>query len=1259
MRIGSRRAAVFLLCCLLLVLPSRAQQSLGNINGTVTDSSGAVMQGVSVKVHNVGTNEEVKGTTNSDGSFSFIDLPLGTYEVTFSKDGFKTAVYSNIVVQGNRTSTVNASMAPGPVAVTVMVTETSLRNETDTTNGYVVDEKIIEETPLGTGSFTQLAILSPGVHADFLGGAGSNSGLGNQAIFANGNRDTSNSFSLNGTSTNNLFNGNSSSQVGENRFVLNTGENFGSGGGIQTSTSIYDAIGQALPTPPPDAIQEISVNASMYDATQGNNSGAHINVTTKTGTNQLHGSAWEQWQNSDMNANYFFYNAAGPNPISGVPLLPRPFLNRNSFGTTVGGPIKKDKLFFFGSYQGVRIADQASSTKDVTVPLALTDDRSAQGIATALSSTYCNVAKPPAACPNLVQPTQINGAAMNLLNAKLPNGQFLIPSAQLGKTAAQTLGYDAVVQGPNSESTVNQAIGSVDYAVSSRDRLSAKYYFQNDPTSNPFGAVGSLLGFAQQLSAGSQVMSLSNTDVLSPSLTWEQHFGFTRLRAYAGTQQGFTPSSMGITLFGGATFPQLDISSADPNVARGLEFGPSTSFGDAGLFQNQWGGGSSLNWLKGKHTLSFGGQIDHTQLNIVNNNTNTDTLDFKTFLTFAEGTPLSGGDEFAGSADRYYRSDTASWYVNDNYKLRSNLTVTAGLRWDFDGPLSEKYGRLTGFDPSKYGYIQCMVGGLPGDPGTQTCDPGTDAITNSGLIVASNNKTAGTAGAGDTLMKNHQWGFAPRLGIAWSPLSKLTVRTGYGIYYDRGELFSYFSPPAGSGFNGPFGVTLAPPFVQAASVAKGATLSAPFGTTAPPPPPATGAAFLNYLPNLQQTACGFPGCWPTGNLFGPFLFGGYDIHNKLPYTQNWTVDLQYQLTNNWLFEVGYVGNHGTHLVMPVPFNEPQIATTASPVNGQIYSYGGTNLGSCCTLEPVFTNEFSGNAPLRVPFPGYDMNSALYEADGISNYNALQLQVKKRLSFGLQFTASYTWSHALDEQSGLGLFFTGNNPIDPRANYASSDFDQTHVFLINYSYTIPKLTSNKALGYAVNGWVIGGQTVAESGQPYSVYDFSGSIGSLYFGTDIELSNPIVPLKPGITPRQAQLQGTTGVNPGNPVLNVNDFAPVFVQPGTNGVPACDASGCDTFESLFGNTGRNIFRGPFQVRFDTSLAKEFPIKERFRLRFEADAFNLFNHPDFDAPNNDVTFFADFAPPPLATPEGSLGRIQGTIGSPRFLQLSLHLTF
>ncbi len=1199
-----------------------AQAILGAVTGTIKDASGASVPGARVQARNTGTNLQVTAETESNGSYSIANLPVGTYELTFTKQGFETETHTQVVVQGDRTTTVDGNLRVGAMTERVEVTGTPLMNQVDTTNGYVVDQMTIQQTPLGTGSFTQLAILAPGVHADFLGGAGSNAGLGNQAIFANGQRDTSNSFSLNGISTNNLFNGNSTSQVGENRFVLNTGENFGAGGEIQTSTSVYGAIGQALPTPPPEAIQEISVNAAMYDASQGANSGAHVSVITKSGTNQIHGDLYEKFQNGDMNAAPFFYNAS---PVIATKV---PFLNRNQYGATLGGPIKKNKLFYFLSYQGVRIADATDATKEVTVPLGLTNDRSDQGIINAINSSFGTT----------ITANQISPAAAALLNAKLKNGQYLIPSAQITNPGqAASLGYDAVTQGPNATSNVDQGIANIDFVASDKDRLTGKYYVQVNPTTNPFGAVGASLGFPQQLSAGSQVGSVENTIILTPALTWEQRAGFTRLHAYATTGQTFSPSQFGINLLGSATFPQLDISTADPTVGVGFEFGPSTSFGNAGMFQNQWEYGTTLNWVKGKHTLAFGVQWDHTQLNIINNNTSTDSLDFSTFTSFVEGS-VRTGTAFAGSANRYYRSDTIGAFVNDNYKIRSNLTLTMGLRWDYDGPLSEKYGRLTGFDSSLYSY-----------------NAATDTVTGSGLEFAGNNQTSPTPGASNSLMRQRQWGFAPRIGIAWTPFSKLTIRTGFGIYYDRGEFFSYLSPSAGAGFNGPFGVTLAPPFVAPISSARGATLTAPFGSAAPVAPPGTSSAFLAYLPNISQTESGN---FPAGNLFGPFLYGGYDINNKLPYSENWTFDIQYQASNSWLFSAGYVGNHGVHQVLPIPFNEPLIATPQNPVNGQTSSYGGV-LYNSPDNEPISTNEFAGNAPVRVPYVGYDMNSVLYKAEGISNYDALQLQARKRLSSGLQFTASYTYSHALDEQSGLGLFVTGNNPIYPKSNYASADFDQTHVFLVNYSYTIPNLTANKLVGEFINAWTLGGQTVAQSGQPYSVYDYSGSVGSLYFGTDDEIGDPIVPLKPGVSAKQAELQGTTGVNAGKPVLDVNAFAPQFVAPGQFGVPPCDASGCDNYESLFGTSGRNLFRAPFQVRFDMSLAKEFPLTERFKLRFEFDAFNVFNHPDFDAPNNDVTFFPGFSAPPVFPPQGNLGIIQHTIGSSRFLQLNLHLTF
>jgi hypothetical protein len=1199
-------------------LPAAAQTVLGSITGTVKDSTGAAVPGAAVTADNIGTNLKVTAHSDGNGSYLIPNLPAGTYKVTFKKEGFDLETHTEVPVNGDRTTTVDSSLKVGQVSTAVEVTAVPLMNQVDTTNGYVVDTLTIEDTPLGTGSFTQLAILAPGVNADFLGGGGSNAGLGNQAIYADGQRATSNSFSLNGVNTNNLFNGNSTSQVGENRFILNTGENFGVGGSAQTSTSVYGAIGQALPTPAPETIAEIAVNASMYDASQGANSGAHISVVTKSGTNGLHGEVYEHFQNSDMNAAPFFYNAS-PAVLTKVP-----FLNRNAFGGILGGPIKKDKLFYFVSYQGVRIADGQTASVPAYVPLSLTNDRSAAGIVAAMAGQGTTITA-----------SQINPVAAAILSAKLPNGSYLIPTPTITNVAtAKQLGYDVLQQGPNVQAQVNQGSANVDYVISERDRLAVKYYIQNDPTTTPFGYATTALGFPQTLQSGSQVISFDNTVILSPALTWQQRAGFTRMQAYAGTTYSYKPSDFGINLPGGAEFPEIQFKKADSQLSGTFTLGANPSFGNAGMFQNQWEYATILRWVKGRHSLSFGANWDASQLNIVNNNTNSDVIAFTSFANFVEGAVRTGTSSiaFIGSASRYYRSNTVGGFVNDNYKLRSNLTVTLGLRYDYDGPLKEKYGRLTGFNAADYSY-----------------NAGSDTITGSGLEIAGNNAALGTPGASDSLLKHTQGGLAPRVGVAWTPTKKMTIRSGFGLYYDRGEFFTYLDAGAGGGFSGPFGVTLSPPFVNEVTAGSGSTFANPF-PSAGAVVPGSAAAFLAQLPNLKQTSTETN---PPGNLYGPFIFSGYDINNKIPYTANWTFDVQYQLTNSWMASVGYAGNHGNHLVLPVTFNEPAIATPQNPVNGQTSSYG-YNYPSGNVLTPISTLE-GGNTGIRVPYIGYSANSVLYKAAGISNYDALKLQLRKRMSYGLLMTASYTWSHALDDQSGEGLFYNGGDTLNLPSGYGNSDFDRTHVFLVNFTYITPQVKQwGRAANNALGGWAVGGQIVAQSGQPYSIYDYSGSVASLYFSSEDEITNPLVPLAPGQTYKTAQLQGTTGLNVSKPVLNASAFLPQFLTPGQDGVPAGD-----TGESVFGNIGRNTFRGPFGVRFDMSVGKQFQITERLRMKFSAEAFNLFNHPNFDTPNNDVDFYPNFGPPVTIPPTGSLGMIQHTIGSPRFLQLSAHLIF
>jgi len=1269
--------------CFLLCPPSHAQQTLGSINGTVTDSSGGVLGKVTVKIRNLDTNLEQVASTKDDGSFFVSALPIGRYSVSFARDGFKTEVHDQIMVQGGVTTTVNGSLQPGEVNTTVTVSGTPLLNQTDTTNGYTLSSELIEATPLGTGSFTQLALLSPGVNADFLTGSGTNAGLGNQNIFANGQRDTSNSFVVNGVQTNNLFNGKSSSGVADNRAVLNTGQNTSktAGGEIQTSTSVYSAIGQALPAPPQETLEEVRVNTSMYDASEGSYSGAHVTLQTRSGTNQFHGQAYEYHQTDAWNAAPFFFNQDPTLRSLGKTV---PELKRNNFGATFGGPILRDKLFFFASYQGQRVSDADSSISLASVLPGLSDtNRDAASLATLANAAF----------GTSLTAANIDPTALKLMNLKLPNGQFFIPSETISSATTAgidqqaRLGYNALVFGPKTTFKADQVNGNIDYNFNSRDRIAGKYYYQNDPTFAPF-AISQVGNFPQELSAGAQVFSLENTTTISPNAVWTQTFGFIRERAFAHTIDGYTNSDYGINIFGLSNVPGITIGNANPNISGtgGLGIGPSNNFANAGMFQNTFEGATKYSWTVGRHTLAFGAQWDHSQLNIINKNGGQGLLDFNKFSDFLQGNLCNpsvfcgsnGSSIFvSGATNRYYRSNQVGAFAQDTFRLRSNLTVVAGLRWDWNGPLVEKNGLLTNFYPKNYSY-----------------DFGTDTINNIGVVVAGNNKDFPTKGVSDSTLTGRQWGFAPRIGVAWTPsfLKNIVVRTGFGMYYDRGEYFSELSQSAGGGIGGPFGVTVQQPFVVPFYSPNGATFATPFGTTAPPPPPKNLSGLASLVPNIAQLSSDTtPFCIANGISFcSPFIFAGYDPTNKLPYSENWTLDLQWQPRNDLVLTLAYVGNHGVHEVIPVPFNQPNIATPSNPINGQIYSYGysvpGVTAENVSTLVEGFG---SGNTGLRTPFIGFDPNSQYAKAAGQSNYHALQFNVTKRYSHGLTLSGSYTWSHSMDEESGEQLFYNGDNPQNLRTGYGNSDFDRRHVFIISYQYELPKVESLHGwLAHVVNGWGTSGVISAESGQPYSVIDFSGGIASQFYGGGNDfITNPLVPIggvgsTPGAKP---VLQGTLGVNPGNPVLNSAAFGIPLLQPGQNGVPPCDpvTGVCDVYETAFGAASRNIFVSPFQSRVDMTIFKNFRINERFRLKFDVQAFNIFNHPSFDTPNNNVEFNPFFNNPPTYTapfpnstldptqkncaapdayvcpPNGQLGLIQHTIGSPRFLQMAVHLTF
>lgn len=1273
----------------------RAQQTLGGIAGTVTDASGSVLQGVDVKVVQEGTQLTRRAQTSTTGGYSFSDLPIGVYTVSFTRDGFSVAKFPGITVQSDRTVSLPAQMVIGAASTSVTVNATPLMNVEDTTNGYVVDKAQIEETPLPTGSFTGLAILSPGVNAELPGGTGVNSGLGNAPIWANGQRDTSNSFLLNGVDASNLFNGKSTSQVASARVVNSTGVGKSKAGVEQSSASVYLSIGNAIPTPAPETIQEIRVNTSMYEAEQGSTSGAHIELNTSSGTNSFHGSAYVHRGTNWLNAAPFFFKQDGDVPANEK----NPQLHRYVAGGTLGGPIIKDKLFGFIAYQHLHVTDQEIGDSFLDVPFGLTDsNRTPSGLAGVVNSSFSGTF---AAGRNATDP--VFNALLNSPSLPGEPGKWLIPNPSVSSITA--LHPDNAFLPGTARFLADQAVADLDYNATAKDTLALKYFYQHDPTVAPY-AYSDVPGFDQHLDAGAQVFSINNTYLVKSNLSTQETFGFLREKLYSNNVQAFGPQNIpggsagnaSINTFGSTYFPGVTVydafgSNKIVGVDDTLNIGPNaTSQGsNTGVFQNRLEPSGNAIWQLGKHSIGFGGSYSYTQLNTIDKRTGTGSVATADLSQFAQGivTPTYAYNVttfLQGDANRYYRANQLGLYAQDKFQIKPNLTLTAGVRYDWDGGLTEKYGRLFNFDPSLYNY-----------------NVGSDTLSNPGFIIAGNNAN-GTSGVSNTTLTGRQWGIAPRIGAAWEPErfhDKVVVRTGAGIYYDRGELFSYFSPgyALGDVTGGPFGVNQSLPFVTTQSCPTTSSpylgyipscapgsIENPFGNVQTPAPTSPKASDLSkYLPNAAGILSGA----------APVSLGVYDRDNKLPYTMNYTLDVQWQPRSDVAIELGYVGNLGRHQVIPVPINQPTIASPGSPTHPgglatQKYSYGYTlvdqnfNFQSLPDGTSYLANNEGGNVDLRVPYIGYAAESIGYKAAGVDAYNALIAHIDKRMSHGVSVSASYTYSHALDEQSGLGLFYNGNNPLNLRDGYASSDFDRTHVVNFNYTFKIPEYYGKETLaGYLADGWSLVGQTVLQSGQPYSVIDYSGGVGSVYYSTYDGITNPIVPLAAGCTAKSAKT-GASGAFAGLPALKAACFTVPTLAAGSfnGGIPdGSNGSAADPYETGFTSGQRNIFRQSAQKRADISAIKVTTFGERYSLKYTFDVFNLTNTTSFDVPQDNLTQNQNYNQfPTVGTPvlptnscsanpnganagfyncPGNLGLTQHTIGSPRQIQMSLRFAF
>ena len=1261
-----------------------AQQTLGSINGTVVDTQGAAIPDSSITVTDAEIGISRTASTSSTGYYQFFNLPIGTYRVQSTHDGFETATVAGVSVKEARATTVDISMKIGQVSTTVEVTATPMLNATDATNGYTLDDEQIAITPLATGSFTQLAVLSPGANAELLPGLGTMAGLGNQPVWANGQRDTSNTFQVNGTDSTNLFNGKSTSEMASQRTSHVGGITSAIGGVISTSTSVYASVGNSLPTQPTEFLQEVRVNTSLYDAQQGATSGAQIDANTKSGTNDLHGQVYGTLATNALAAAPFYMKQQALLGAEGVGSFPaslaNPAVHRWTTGMTIGGPIKKDKLYFFLAYQHLYASDEASGLSQFNVPDGLTNDRSATGLTNAV--TAWNGGKLPSGFV-------LDPIAQALFNAKLPNGQYMIPSPQ--NTAPYAYSIPNVTLVGVSVFTGDQAALSVDYDLKKNDRLSFKYYYQNDPVTKPFG-FSQVAGFPQTEANGSMVGAVDNTISISPRLNWEQRLGYVRERSYSYIRQDVTNGDGGNPNYGvGATVPgglapglpgiamkEFAVNSAASSTPA-LSVGPYNTAIDQGFFQNRLNPSTNVIFTLGKHTFVAGASYSYTQLNIENNRTGHAELTTKTFATLLEGQVNSANvmesiDPVSGrnNADRYYRTNEIGSYLQDKWQALPNLSITAGVRYDYHGGMTEKYGNMFNFDPKDYVVTGTSTTGFQ--------------VVNDGLVTAGNNKFYPTAGVSNSTLTGRQWGISPRIGFAWSPKfdqgklsrfgqGKLVISGGAGFYYDRGELFSYLSQPAGGGTGGIFQVTQASPLVSyvvsSASSKSPAGFSNPFNSTLPlspttnPPAPSANPkvgllALQTELNNMTGSThpqyglnCGaIDSQEDYADCTAPLNIGAYASNNKLPYTINFVFNVQWQPWSDLAVTIGYAGNRGRHGNIPYPFNEPTLASPSSPIWGETSNYGyqvlnqnslsSTGDYNSISVEPWNTYD-GGNVDFRTPYVGYDPNSVLFENIGQSAYDALQTHVEKRLSHHFQAGVSYTWSHALDEQSDIGLFFTGDNPANLRQSYASSDFDRTHVTSANFMVNLPNSARpHSLLSYASNNWSLTGVGILQSGEPYSLQEYYGAVGSLFSGNFPALLNPILPVKDPAHAK-AHLTGNPGSfrGPGGsyfPTIDPSQIAINYVAPGTDGVPVSTGTDPqDVYENNFApGDQRNIFRQAMQKRLDISIRKDFTLKEKVTIQYALNIFNITNTASLDIPQEELEIRQKYACSASATAAG-----------------------
>jgi len=1090
-----------------------------------------VLPGISVRLQNSATGESETLTSDQEGRFLFQQRPPGRYEIQAEKSGaVHLLAHANINIRVTEVLQIELHLRPMRVYETVTVSGApTMVQSGNAALGKVVNDTGVHSLPLVTRNFSQIAGLAPGVttgvfNAGELGVGGtalSQIAKSNDGIFVHGARSYDNNFLLDGISVSDV-----------------QGSASGSGG---------------IPIPNPDSIQEFKVQTGLYDAAYGRYAGANVSVITQTGGRDFHGTLFDFLRNDVFNANDFFLNQTNQQ---------RPVLKQNQFGFSLGGPIQKGRLFFFGSYQGTRQVNSIAAGQSRTACNAslteppLTNDRTPAALGRlfgGMSGSQGGVVVNP-------DGSNINSAALALLNFKLPDGSYLIPTPQTLDTTIPFEQQGFSVFTDPCHFNEDQFSTNIDYVLNSKHKITGRFFLADDDETvtfpgNGVNASGNIRGFPSPSTSGFRVFSLAHTYTISSNWLNEARFGFAR--TWTDTE-AITP------------FNWSDVGVAEGEMSRNNELPSLRIVGSVSIAsgfprsitQNSFVLSDELSTVQGRHAVRAGGSITRLKnnLNLMGLGSFVQFLSWPDFLlglsAADNGTRFSNVfasfDDF-GLTTREFRAWEGTAFIQDDYRIFKSFTLNIGLRYERLGQFGDNLGRNASFDITKADPNPPPVGSLGGYvvasnfPGT--VPPGVTRVDN----------TFGNDAAGQNTL-------APRIGFAYQVLPQspqFVIRGGYGIYYSRPTGQAFYQ----NVFGAPFSVFR----LTAGESNAGATFQEPFAQPFPTP----------------ESFPQFPAYSSTSNI----TIYSIDPAFRPAVIQQYSLNVQAEPHEGWLLEVGYVGTRGTHLVRQRSLNQALTASVTHPIRGA-------------------TDNTVENVPQRVPVIGVPPDSLqIMETEGSSWYNALEASLTKRLSHGFQFLASYTFSKILDtdgadiNSTSSGNALTLGDQNSPSQRWGRASFDRTHRFVLSGMWTLP--SPHGGIQQAIlGGWTLAAVATIQSGNALTIaYTNSNNVF-------------------GISEDRAQLTGTCSkgqlVRSGPVESKLNGYfnAGCFTGPGI--------IGADGIGTGFGNSATGLATGPGQSNLDLALSKTMSLGwpvETSSLQFRAEFYNALNHPQFADPDSNFS--------------------------------------